>query len=119
MSMWRALKVCFLYIGTIIGAGFASGREIALFFGETAPLNVALSAVFMAVLEMLFLVAGRVNALPDNTAIRTGVFIAAFSSVAAMLAGGDFALYSLTDVRSLGIITALLAGALVVGGIEK
>lgn len=119
MSMWRALKVCFLYIGTIIGAGFASGREIALFFGETAPLNVALSAVFMAVLEMLFLVAGRVNALPDNTAIRTGVFIAAFSSVAAMLAGGDFALYSLTGVRSLGIITALLAGALVVGGIEK
>lgn len=117
--MWRALKVCFLYIGTIIGAGFASGREIALFFGETAPLNVALSAVFMAVLEMLFLVAGRVNALPDNTAIRTGVFIAAFSSVAAMLAGGDFALYSLTGVRSLGIITALLAGALVVGGIEK
>ena len=117
--MWRALKVCFLYIGTIIGAGFASGREIALFFGETAPLNVALSALFMAVLEMLFLVAGRVNALPDNTAIRTGVFIAAFSSVAAMLAGGDFALYSLTGVRSLGIITALLAGALVVGGIEK
>lgn len=117
--MWRALKVCFLYIGTIIGAGFASGREIALFFGDTAPLNVACSAIFMAVLELLFLTAGRVGAVPDNTAVRTGVFIAAFSSVAAMLAGGDYALYSLTGVRSLGIIMAVAAGVLVVAGIEK
>ena len=79
--MWRALKVCFLYIGTVIGAGFASGREISLFFGDTAPLNVAFSAVFMAILEALFLIAGRVRALPDNTAVRTGVVIASFSSV--------------------------------------
>ena len=78
MSMWRALKVCFLYIGTIIGAGFASGREIALFFGETAPLNVALSAVFMAVLEMLFLVAGKRSARQHGYThgrIHRGVFI--------------------------------------------
>lgn len=117
--MWRALKVCFLYIGTVIGAGFASGREISLFFGDAAPLNVALSAVFMAILEALFLTAGRVGALPDNTAVRTGVFIAAFSSVAAMLAGGDYALYSVTGVRSLGVLMAVAAGILVIMGIEK
>lgn len=117
--MWRAAKACFLYIGTVIGAGFASGREIALFFGDTAPLNVALAALFMAVPEALFLVAGKLNIVPDNTAVRTGVFIAAFSSVAAMLAGCDLALYELTGVVSLGVIAAVLAGVLVVGGIEK
>lgn len=117
--MWRAAKVCFLYIGTVIGAGFASGREIALFFGDTAPLNVALAAAFMAIPEALFLTAGKLGVLPDNTAVRTGVFIAAFSSVAAMLAGCDLALYDVTGVVSLGVIAAILAGVLVVGGMEK
>lgn len=109
----------FLYIGTVIGAGFASGREIALFFGDTAPLNVALAAAFMAIPEALFLTAGKLGVLPDNTAVRTGVFIAAFSSVAAMLAGCDLALYDVTGVVSLGVIAAILAGVLVVGGMEK
>lgn len=117
--MWRAAKVCFLYIGTVIGAGFASGREIALFFGDTAPLNVALAAAFMAIPEALFLTAGKLGVLPDNTAVRTGVFIAAFSSVAAMLAGCDLALYDVTGVVSLGVVAAILAGVLVVGGMEK
>lgn len=117
--MWRAAKACFLYIGTVIGAGFASGREIALFFGDTAPLNVALAALFMAVPEALFLVAGKLSVLPRGTAVKTGVFIAAFSSVAAMLAGCDYALYELTGVLSLGVVAAVLAGVLVVGGMEK
>ena len=55
----RALRVTFLYIGTIIGAGFASGREIAVFFGDTAPAWVALSALFMGLLAALFMTAGK------------------------------------------------------------
>lgn len=117
--MWRAAKVCFLYIGTVIGAGFASGREIALFFGDTAPLNVALTAVFMAVPEALFLVAGKLDALPSGTAVKTGVFVAAFSSVAAMLAGCELALVELTGFAGLGVIAAIAAGMLVIGGTEK
>lgn len=117
--MWRAVKVCFLYIGTVIGAGFASGREIALFFGDTAPLNVALAAVFMAVPEALFLVAGKLGALPSGTVVKTGVFIAAFSSVAAMLAGCELALVDLTGIAGLGVIAAIAAGMLVIGGTEK
>ena len=117
--MWRAAKVCFLYIGTVIGAGFASGREIALFFGDTAPWSVALAALFMAVPEALFLIAGKRALLPSGTAVKTGVFIAAFSSVAAMLAGCELALSDLTGITGLGVIAALLAGALVVGGTEK
>ena len=117
--MWRAAKVCFLYIGTVIGAGFASGREIALFFGDTAPLNVALTAVFMAVPEALFLVAGKLGALPSGTVVKTGVFVAAFSSVAAMLAGCELALVELTGFAGLGVIAAIAAGMLVIGGTEK
>ena len=119
VTMWRVLKITFLYIGTVIGAGFASGREISVFFGDTAPLGVALSAVFMAALAALFMTAGRLGALPDGTAVRTGVVIASFSSVAAMLAGGEFALRSVFGVPSLGVLMAVAAGVAVTLGIEK
>ena len=33
MKIMRCLQVCFIYIGAIIGAGFATGREIMLYFG--------------------------------------------------------------------------------------
>ena len=117
--MWRAAKVCFLYIGTVIGAGFASGREIALFFGDTAPWNVALAALFMAVPQALFLTAGKAGALPNGFAVRTGVLIAALSSVAAMLAGCELALYELCGIAGLGAATAVAAGVTVAGGTEK
>ena len=117
--MWRAAKVCFLYIGTVIGAGFASGKEIALFFGDTAPAGVALAAFFMALPEALFLYAGKHDLMPSGTVVRTGVFIAALSSVAAMLAGCELALDDLTGVAGLGALAAVAAGALVVLGTEK
>lgn len=117
--MWRAAKVCFLYIGTVIGAGFASGKEIALFFGDTAPAGVALAAFFMALPEALFLYAGKHDLMPYGTVVRTGVFIAALSSVAAMLAGCELALDDLTGVAGLGALAAVAAGVLVVLGTEK
>ena len=117
--VWRAAKVCFLYIGTVIGAGFASGREIALFFEDTAPLGVALAALFMAVPQALFLIAGKTGALPSGTVVKTGVFLAAFSSVAAMLAGCETALADLTGVAGTGVVAAVAAGLLVTGGTEK
>ena len=117
--MWRAAKVCFLYIGTVIGAGFASGKEIALFFGDTAPAGVALAAFFMALPEALFLYAGKHDLMPSGTVVRTGVFIAALSSVAAMLSGCELALDDLTGVAGLGALAAVAAGVLVVLGTEK
>ena len=117
--MWRAAKVCFLYIGTVIGAGFASGKEIALFFGDTAPAGVALAAFFMALPEALFLYAGKHDLMPSGTVVRTGVFIAALSSVAAMLAGCELALDDLTGMAGLGALAAVAAGVLVVLGTEK
>lgn len=111
--------MCFLYIGTVIGAGFASGKEIALFFGDTAPAGVALAAFFMALPEALFLYAGKHDLMPSGTVVRTGVFIAALSSVAAMLAGCELALDDLTGVAGLGALAAVAAGVLVVLGTEK
>lgn len=48
-SWWRSLQVAFTFIGTIVGAGFASGREVMQFFtrfGGWGPLLIVLSTLF-------------------------------------------------------------------------
>lgn len=117
--MLKALKVTFLFIGTIIGAGFASGREIALFFGDITPLNVALSGLFMAALSGLFMFAGKTARIPDNYAVHIAVFIAAAASCCAMIAGSEYILSSLFGIPMMGLVMGILAAFTVVRGIEK
>lgn len=55
--MYRIFAVTMLVVGTIIGAGFASGREIVTFFGETPPVAVAAAVavlVFVSCATFLF-----------------------------------------------------------------
>ncbi|MFC2948753.1 YkvI family membrane protein [Virgibacillus sediminis] len=48
--MWRAgLKWMFLIIGTTIGAGYASGRELWQFFGHESGLAILLFVIFFSV----------------------------------------------------------------------
>lgn len=117
--MLTAFKVAFLFIGTSIGAGFSSGREIALFFGESSPWCVALSAAFIAILSALFLTAGKTRAIPQGYAVKVATFISASISLCSMLAGSEYILNSLFDIPLLGIVMAVAGGVLVVLGIEK
>lgn len=54
----QGLKICFTIVGTSIGAGFASGREIWEFFGSygiKSSLYLVLSMVLFAVCSMIIL----------------------------------------------------------------
>lgn len=117
--MLTSFKVAFLFIGTSIGAGFSSGREIALFFGGCSPWCVALSAVFIASLSALFLTAGKVRAIPKEYAVKVAIFISASISLCSMLAGSEYILNSLSGIPLLGIAMAIAGGILVILGIEK
>ncbi len=117
--MLTAIKVTFLFIGTSIGAGFSSGREIALFFGDTSPWCVALAAVFIAILCALFLVAGKYDLIPDNLAVKVATFFAGSVSLVSMLAGGEHILRDLTGVPLLGLVMTLVGAVTVILGIEK
>ncbi len=109
----------FLYIGTAIGAGFSSGKELALFFGAASPLNVALSAVFMSLLCLLFLLAGKLRLVPKGKIVGAMIFFSAGISLVAMLAGSEFVLGNMTGIPLLGLVMAICAGAVVALGIEK
>ena len=118
--MKKAFKTAALYIGTAIGAGFSSGREIALFFGDSSPLNVAISSVFMSLLCALFLIAGKTGLMPKGKIAKFGIFLAASISLCSMLAGGDFIMSSLTGIPlAFGLVMTILGGIIVVLGIEK
>ena len=108
--MLSSLKVAFLFIGTSIGAGFSTGREIALFFGTTSPWCVALSSVFIALICAVFLVAGKYDLIPSNIAVKIATFFAGAVSLVSMLAGSEKILKDLTGLSLLG---------LVIMGIEK
>ena len=115
----KSLKTAFLYIGTVIGAGFSSGREIALFFGEATPLNVALSAVFMSLLAFMFLTAGKLGLIPRGKLMRLLIAFSASISLVAMLAGGEYVMYTMTGVPLLALVMAILGAVVVSCGIEK
>ncbi|MDE5602072.1 MAG: hypothetical protein K2J16_06205, partial [Clostridia bacterium] len=117
--MKKSLKTTFLYIGTAIGAGFSSGKEIALFFGDASPLNVALASVFMSLLCALFLIAGKHSLMPKNKLMGLCIFLSAGISVCSMLAGSEFVLHSMTGVPMLGLVMAIIGSVVVVLGIEK
>lgn len=118
--MKKSFKTAALYIGTAIGAGFSSGREIALFFGDSSPLNVAISSVFMSLLCALFLIAGKNHLMPKGKIVNLGIFTAASISLCSMLAGGDYIMSSLTGIPlAFGLVMTILGGVIVVLGIEK
>lgn len=118
--MKKALKTAFLYIGTAIGAGFSSGREIALFFGKVSPVNVAISSIFMSLLCALFLVAGKLKLMPKGRIVGFFIFLSASISLCSMLAGGDYIMQSMTGIPlAFGLSMTILGGIVVVLGIEK
>lgn len=113
-SFMRAMSVSMLIVGTVIGAGFASGREIVTFFGATPNMFIALIAgglVFCC--SALFLFVGRRVKKSDIGEVNGEVFgrLRPFADVfmlfnsmtvlGAMLAGTDSLAAEFIDVRPL------------------
>ncbi len=112
-----------LVIGTLIGAGFASGREIVAYFGETPPLLIGLVVgAFVFVSSIIFLTLGkrlRGKAIVDiNVSIagKTGGAILSLLlllngaiSFSAMLAGTESLFYAVYPIK---IVYPLVLGAI-------
>ncbi|HHW17524.1 MAG TPA: hypothetical protein GXX30_01300 [Firmicutes bacterium] len=69
-------RIAATYIGTVVGAGFASGQEVLQFFGLLGPLGVP--AIAVAILGFLIfgfavMEAGRVLRAPSHEPVMRGV----------------------------------------------
>ena len=65
-DFFYAFKSSCLFVGTVIGAGFATGEEIKLYFGGTDMGSVCLSALFFGVFSALFMIFGKIKMQKNN-----------------------------------------------------
>ena len=70
MKVWKCLQISFLYIGAIVGAGFATGREVMLYFSGGGVSGGILAGLLMGVLCGLFLLTAKSYARLKNSNIR-------------------------------------------------
>ena len=113
-------KTSFVFVGTVIGAGFATGEEIKLYFQNYGLATVIFSALVFSMLFALFLYVGKITLSSNNgyvikfiKVLRTGVILI---SVCAMGAGSEEILYSLLGIRGGGIITLVVSYVLIKKG---
>ncbi|TDQ38353.1 YkvI family membrane protein [Aureibacillus halotolerans] len=121
--MWRAgFKWIYLILGTIIGAGYASGREIWQFFGEGSSLAIALFTVLFAICcyvimsisrrlktEHYLLVLQEVVGLRLAKVYDVVIVIYLFMTTFIMLAGGGATLESFDIPYVIGVAIICIA----------
>ncbi|MDD3946558.1 MAG: hypothetical protein PHI19_01850 [Clostridia bacterium] len=127
MSHKNSLKTVFTFIGTFIGAGFASGREIALFFGKCNIFIPILSCFICGGLAYIFMELGRLTQGEVTKYLFPKTYkawdlllcVSNFIIFTAMLAGSEYAIRDATGYVGGGILSGLLAATVVTQGIEK
>lgn len=125
MRIKRTATAC-TFIGALIGAGFASGREISLFFARTSIFTPILSGIILGFLCYFFLrmgaiTKGKINLFLSGKGGFSDAAVRLCNAVTycAMAAGSEEVLYSLFSFRGGGIITGLLTILVVAKGIER
>lgn len=93
-KIMRALKISFVFIGTMVGAGFATGEEIQLYFGKSDVWSLILSSVIAGLFCLLLLTAGRVGCLGE----REGKFFNCVFALSGVVTAGIM----LSGVRTIG-----------------
>ncbi|HHW90625.1 MAG TPA: hypothetical protein GX745_06985 [Clostridiales bacterium] len=135
-SFWQSFRVGMLIVATIVGAGFASGRELITFFGKFGYASIpiaALCAVLLFLSLALFMSAGaiiRPNSIEEFNRAVFGRFAPVIDFVllfnyliilATMLAGSD-SLFEISlfnnNLPVVSILTAILTFIIIYKGFE-
>lgn len=131
-SFLRAMSVAMLIVGTVIGAGFASGKEVVTFFGAVPNVFTALiTGALVFGCSVLFLFVGRRVQKTDIGEVNGAVFgklrpladvFMLFNSMTvlgAMLAGSDSLAAEFLDIRPItSVVLGLLCAVIAVKGMS-
>lgn len=130
---YQAFRIGMLIVATIIGAGFASGRELVTFFGKFgyAAIPIAIfSAILMFLCIALFMATGNIikpSTIEEFNRAIFGKFAPIIDFVllfnylmvlATMFAGTDSLLEISQNVPVLSVITAILTFVVVYKGFD-
>lgn len=122
----KHLSTAATFVGALIGAGFASGREIALYFSETSILTPILSGVLLGLFCYLFLLIGRItNGNPlllwgkGKFVANSVIIVSNTVTLCSMTAASEMTFFALFGIHGGGIITGVLALVTVIFGVDK
>jgi len=110
MKCFRGVKAAALFVGSVVGAGFATGQEVSLFFGGDGVWSLVVASLFMAVCAFAFLDMGakRVGMGQGlRLATDSAVALSSFAVYAAMIAAAEEVLHRLTGVSGLSVLLAV------------
>lgn len=103
------IKIAFFFIGAMIGAGFSSGSELMVFFGESGIAGVLISAIFIGLLVFFFQYMSVVfNNYPKVKKVVDWLMVlSSIISFIAMTAGANEVIMDTFRVNNIGVISAL------------
>lgn len=122
MKVWKCLQICFIYIGSIIGAGFATGREIMLYFGGNGVLSGIVAGIVMGILCGIFLLSansfarlkssrnGFLRAL--SAIIKVALWICTLASFVCMVCGCEEIIAKTYGIANVGLWTGIFVAFL-------
>ena len=112
--MRHVFKLVFLFVGVVIGAGFATGSEIVLYFKNTGYLSVLLSSIIMGLCSILFCYFGRLNKKFKivNNLTKIVVFLSSIVTYCIMISGTSELIYTQFGIKYFGIITGFVVAIL-------
>lgn len=122
----RVFSVAFSFVGAVVGAGFASGREISLYFAHTSVFTPLLSGLILTGFFYVFLSIGRTTG--GNIGLLGGkaakimpylIRICSYVTMIAMIAGSEEIIFALFHIHGGSVISGVLALIVVLLGVEK
>ncbi len=112
--MRHVFKLVFLFVGVVIGAGFATGSEIVLYFKNSGYLSVLLASCIMGVLSVIFCLFGRLQNKYKWTKnlLKIVVFLSSCVTYCVMLSGVGELIYTQFGIKYFGIFTSFVVSIL-------
>lgn len=111
-DFFYSIKASSVFIGTVIGAGFATGEEIRAYFGTSNLFSVLLSALFFGIMCGVFLCAGKVERLKLSPWVKRIANILKILCIAisflAMTSGAEEIFRSVFGLRGGGAFSVFL-----------
>ena len=110
-----SLKQAFIFVGTVIGAGFATGEEIKVYFASCNLFTVVFSALIFSLLFVLISYVSSLNLVKNKGRLsivsRYATLSALLISIMAMSGASEGLLYSMTGIKGGGIATFVVCYA--------
>ena len=108
--MRRIFKLVFLFVGVVIGAGFATGSEIVLYFKNSGYISVVISGIIMGLLSIAFCYFGKLQSKYKimKNLTKIVVFLSSIITYCIMISGTSELIYNQFGIKYFGIITGFV-----------